>query len=553
MAIIPSHAVSISTTAIGSGAAGVVFKAKYANETVVVKRLRVQSLSGSARLEFEREATTLSKINHPRIVRFLGVVLDQEQYSIVLEYLPLGSMYAFYTSNSIVPYPNRLPSPLILHPSLNILMYVDAVGELHAKITDFGIAVVQEATATNAIAVREENGDEGGSKGTLIWMAPELHMELPDDVPASVSQLIQSCISIDPSSRPSFTAISAQLASFSEGVTVKPVGDMLDDKFATRDFDVTDTSLLSGSGMYTNTIASSQASSVYVPMASMRLPSPAATPAPSNVASEPWPEPAPYVPPLPQHSSTEPTLPQSYTNTLPNSQQHTTSSVPPTQPTPSYQSGAHQQHRPPQPSQPPQQTAPSSYVTSKPPPPSNSYAFYIRQSPARAVIFTIIIAFFLTFIVVVILLVTGIISTRPSSSSAPLPTLPSSRPSTMTQPSNFPTNFPGFPTSSPAPTTTSLPSGTTLTPTSLLNQRFHISSSKFTGVSLLSVALSSCLTNGPPSSGGFTADLRDCQLSGVSVNSDGRIVMSLGDCLGRDLVYRVCLNTTDSVWSFVTV
>ncbi|KAJ3094792.1 hypothetical protein HDU97_007606 [Phlyctochytrium planicorne] len=189
-AVIPSSAISIDASAcLGAGAVGAVFKARYANETVVVKKLKLTSLSQRSQEEFKQEALTLSKLNHPRIVRFLGVVMDQNQYSIVLEYLHHGSLYGFYTSNPKLPFGNRLSlamditsgmdflhrlSPPVLHrdvKSLNMLLYVDSVGELHAKLTDFGISVVMQGTMTSALNTDDGNDSQ---KGTLLWMAPEL-------------------------------------------------------------------------------------------------------------------------------------------------------------------------------------------------------------------------------------------------------------------------------------------------------------------------------------------------------------------------------------------
>ncbi|KAJ3094788.1 Leucine-rich repeat serine/threonine-protein kinase 2, partial [Phlyctochytrium planicorne] len=107
-AVIPSSQITIdSSECLGSGAVGAVYKARYANETVVVKKLKLTSLSQRAREEFKQEAWTLSKLNHPRIVRFLGVILD-DQYCIVLEYLRHGSLYSFYTAHEKIPFSNRM-------------------------------------------------------------------------------------------------------------------------------------------------------------------------------------------------------------------------------------------------------------------------------------------------------------------------------------------------------------------------------------------------------------------------------------------------------------
>ncbi|KAJ3212398.1 Leucine-rich repeat serine/threonine-protein kinase 2 [Dinochytrium kinnereticum] len=282
-AVIPSDAIAIDTSQpIGSGASGVVYRARYANETVVVKRLKLHSLSRAAQEEFKQEASTLSKLNHPRIVRFLGVVIDKE-YSIVLEYLPHGSLYKYYNEKPKLPYRNRLSiavdvtsgmeflhgcKPPVLHrdlKSLNILLYNDVSGELHAKITDFGIALAMQSTMT--IASIQSTSTVDSQKGTLIWMAPELHdlravyrtssdvysfgvvlselfswvgpfgiptnelrydvlhhmltvqkqvpdVEVDDDVPTPILKLVESCVALNEKDRPTFKSIFKELNAF---------------------------------------------------------------------------------------------------------------------------------------------------------------------------------------------------------------------------------------------------------------------------------------------------------------------------------------------------
>ncbi|KAJ3206491.1 hypothetical protein HDU67_008148, partial [Dinochytrium kinnereticum] len=141
----PADIIVDDSTPLGSGGSGVVYKARYANETVVVKRLKLHNLRKESEDEFRREALTLSKLNHPRIVRFLGAVVDSGGYSIVMEYMPLGSLHSFYTRNPSPPPPLldritlamdvaagmeylHLCRPPVLHrdlKGLNVLVYVD--------------------------------------------------------------------------------------------------------------------------------------------------------------------------------------------------------------------------------------------------------------------------------------------------------------------------------------------------------------------------------------------------------------------------------------------
>ncbi|KAJ3093961.1 hypothetical protein HDU97_008782, partial [Phlyctochytrium planicorne] len=54
--VIPPTTIKVDTSRpLGSGASGVVYKATYANDTVVVKKLKLTSLSQRAEEEFKQE------------------------------------------------------------------------------------------------------------------------------------------------------------------------------------------------------------------------------------------------------------------------------------------------------------------------------------------------------------------------------------------------------------------------------------------------------------------------------------------------------------------
>ncbi|KAI8853444.1 kinase-like domain-containing protein [Chytridium lagenaria] len=201
--VIPSEDIKVDTSAcLGSGAAGVVYKARYGNQLVVVKRLNLNRESPETERAFKKEAETLAILNHPRIVRFLGIVMENDRFSIVLEFMPLGSLYQHYTNpkNTPASLSDRLSltldiatgmqylhacQPPVLHrdmKSLNVLLLRDPTsGKLHAKITDFGLALVRMHTTSTLLS--NPSVKTGGSvemtrsgMGTLMWMAPELHV-----------------------------------------------------------------------------------------------------------------------------------------------------------------------------------------------------------------------------------------------------------------------------------------------------------------------------------------------------------------------------------------
>jgi len=72
---------------IGAGGSAKVYKGKFNDLDVAVKRLDLSSIGvGKARQEFKREVNTLNKINHRNLVSFVGVAFDKQNFCIVTEF-----------------------------------------------------------------------------------------------------------------------------------------------------------------------------------------------------------------------------------------------------------------------------------------------------------------------------------------------------------------------------------------------------------------------------------------------------------------------------------
>ncbi|KAH0475305.1 MAG: uncharacterized protein KVP18_004408 [Porospora cf. gigantea A] len=132
---------------------------------------------------FYQEFRILSRLKHPHIVMFLGVLVSP-LYCIVTEYVPCGSLYDLLHKQS---YPFSLSQMLKI--ALNVacaLAHMHSQGVVHCdvkspnvlvessgqvKLCDFGLAIdfnddMEEFRACRAIPA--------GSVGTHPWMAPEL-------------------------------------------------------------------------------------------------------------------------------------------------------------------------------------------------------------------------------------------------------------------------------------------------------------------------------------------------------------------------------------------
>jgi serine/threonine protein kinase len=62
---------------------------------VAVKKLRLGSLSASAHADFLREARLLRQNRLPSVVALLGVIMEENNFCLVLEYMDRGSLWDF--------------------------------------------------------------------------------------------------------------------------------------------------------------------------------------------------------------------------------------------------------------------------------------------------------------------------------------------------------------------------------------------------------------------------------------------------------------------------
>lgn len=171
---------------IARGGFGQVFLATYQGETVAVKTLLPETAQDTTEITaLFSETKVMAKLDHPCIVRFLGIAWNSlSSVSCVTEYVVGGDLRAVlnqwldsrarpkgfdYDKIQIaLDVANGLSylhscEPNILHRDLksrNVLL----TSELHAKLTDFGVS-------------RERSDDRmTNAVGTSLWMAPEVMM-----------------------------------------------------------------------------------------------------------------------------------------------------------------------------------------------------------------------------------------------------------------------------------------------------------------------------------------------------------------------------------------
>jgi serine/threonine-protein kinase len=169
---------------LGKGAMGVVYEGRDPNldRVVAIKTIRVQSLTPEAAREYEgrfrTEARSAARLHHPNIVSVFDSGQDGGIAYLVMEYIQgedlkqhLECGARFSVRSSIVMVHELLMAldhahrQNVVHRDIkpaNMLMEVTG----RIKLTDFGVARIQEPDETNLTQV-------GGAVGTPKYMSPE--------------------------------------------------------------------------------------------------------------------------------------------------------------------------------------------------------------------------------------------------------------------------------------------------------------------------------------------------------------------------------------------
>ncbi|KGN46800.1 uncharacterized protein LOC101203233 [Cucumis sativus] len=173
---------------LGSGTFGTVYHGKWRGTDVAIKRIKKTCFMGRSSelerltVEFWREADILSKLHHPNVVAFYGVVQDGPGGTLatVTEYMVDGSLrHVLLSKDRHLDRRKRLiiamdaafgmeylHSKNIVHFDLkcdNLLVNLKDSQRPICKVADFGLSKIKRNTLVS-----------GGVRGTLPWMAPEL-------------------------------------------------------------------------------------------------------------------------------------------------------------------------------------------------------------------------------------------------------------------------------------------------------------------------------------------------------------------------------------------
>lgn len=150
--------------------------------------------SAEAVEQLEREVHLLSRLQHPNIVRYVGIARDDDALYIFLEYVPGGSIaslldrFGAFEESVAAVYASQIAVGLdYLHSQRTVHRDVKGANILveksgRIKLADFGMA--KQIVEQMATAAPGRGGD--AMAGSAFWMAPEVVKQQTHGAPADV-------------------------------------------------------------------------------------------------------------------------------------------------------------------------------------------------------------------------------------------------------------------------------------------------------------------------------------------------------------------------------
>ncbi|KAL0277017.1 UNVERIFIED_CONTAM: hypothetical protein PYX00_004446 [Menopon gallinae] len=177
---------------LGEGAFGKVYKGEvHVSKTEPVLQVAIKTLKENATLktqqDFRKEVELMSELRHPNIVCLLGVVMRQQPYAMLFEYMTQGDLHEYlmiHSPRSADEHPGHiLEQPEFLHIALQIAAGMDYLSSHHyihrdlaarnclvgdnltVKISDFGLS--RDVYSSDYYRVQSK------SLLPVRWMPPE--------------------------------------------------------------------------------------------------------------------------------------------------------------------------------------------------------------------------------------------------------------------------------------------------------------------------------------------------------------------------------------------
>ncbi|XP_021900967.1 uncharacterized protein LOC110816917 isoform X2 [Carica papaya] len=165
---------------LGSGTFGTVYHGKWRGTDVAIKRIKKSCFTGRSSeqerltVEFWREADILSKLHHPNVVAFYGVVQDGPGGTLatVTEYMVDGSLRHVLLQKD--RYLDRRKRLIIAMDAAFGMEYLHSKNIVHFDLKCDNLLVNLKDPSRPICKIKRNTLVSGGVRGTLPWMAPEL-------------------------------------------------------------------------------------------------------------------------------------------------------------------------------------------------------------------------------------------------------------------------------------------------------------------------------------------------------------------------------------------
>uniref|UniRef100_A0A7S3Z0N1 Protein kinase domain-containing protein n=1 Tax=Lotharella globosa TaxID=91324 RepID=A0A7S3Z0N1_9EUKA len=164
---------------LGKGNQGEVYRAKFRQTSVAVKKIDCRTVEPDIIDEFVQEVNIWHRLRNQFITKFMGVCLEYPHLCIVTELVHRGSLFGLlHNDECALTWPRRLRIASDLSRGMNYLHNFDAKDRIiHRDLKSLNVLVTQEWRAKVAdfgMTRFQDNKNVMTTCGTPLWMAPEI-------------------------------------------------------------------------------------------------------------------------------------------------------------------------------------------------------------------------------------------------------------------------------------------------------------------------------------------------------------------------------------------
>jgi serine/threonine protein kinase len=183
---IPAHFFGYtSVKVLGAGSFSVVILATQdeTGDSYAVKLISRQFLvDHNFVVQFQRELTIFSTFDHPNVLKFVGVLDDENLIYVVMEYCPMGTLHEMLVSSGAL---SENTARLIAHQIVSAISYLHSLDIAHRDLKPENILIADQSTVKIAdFGFSRENSGQTLFRtqcGSPLYASPEVISSIPYD------------------------------------------------------------------------------------------------------------------------------------------------------------------------------------------------------------------------------------------------------------------------------------------------------------------------------------------------------------------------------------